>query len=168
MGKTEEKKTGLDLARLRAARERLGLTQLQLSEALGLSKGALSEYERGVKAPTLPSLKRMCGLLEVSVDWLLGGEDDGKPNRRVSSEADCLPVGLQDFHADEALIAALEPTAAEVLALRSLDFQGGLTKDGYIALLVVLRTASVEAMRLRLETKQRSQIRDQAANHLTA
>ena len=157
------KTTGIDLERLRAARERLGLTQIQLSVAVGLSKGSMSEYERGVKAPTLPTLKRLSALLGVTVDWLLGiaePEAEGSKDQRFaeSGESECLSVGLQDFLADDALIAALEPTAVEVQALKSLRFLGGLTKDGYIALLMVLRTASVEAMRLRIEVKRRSQV----------
>lgn len=58
--------------RLRAARRRAGLTQLQAAQALGLSASAYCGYETGKRQPDLARLRRLSLLLRVSVDELLG------------------------------------------------------------------------------------------------
>ena len=58
--------------RLRAARLRAGLTQLQAAQSLGLSASAYCGYETGKRQPDLARLRRLSLLLHVSVDELLG------------------------------------------------------------------------------------------------
>lgn len=57
---------------LRAARQRSGLTQLQVAQSLGLSASAYCGYETGKRQPDLSRLRRLSLLLRVSVDELLG------------------------------------------------------------------------------------------------
>ena len=57
---------------LRAARQRAGLTQLQVAQSLGLSASAYCGYETGKRQPDLARLRRLSLLLRVSVDELLG------------------------------------------------------------------------------------------------
>ncbi len=57
------------LARLR--RER-GLTQAELAARLGISKSAVSMYERGNREPELELLEAMADVFGVSVSALLG------------------------------------------------------------------------------------------------
>ena len=53
------------------ARSVAGLTQLALSKALGSSKNAVSNWERGASAPTAESLRDLCRVLRVGPQRLL-------------------------------------------------------------------------------------------------
>ncbi|MGZ3460668.1 MAG: helix-turn-helix domain-containing protein, partial [Archangium sp.] len=43
----------------RAARERLGLTQAQVAQRVGLAHGVYGRIERGDMMPSVPSLRRL-------------------------------------------------------------------------------------------------------------
>ena len=58
--------------RLRAARQRAGLTQQQAAAALGVSASAYCGYETGKRQPDLDRLARLCLLFSVPADELLG------------------------------------------------------------------------------------------------
>lgn len=58
--------------RLREAREKAGLKQIDASKLLGISNGTLSGYEREYRDPDPDTLHKMADLYGVSVDWLLG------------------------------------------------------------------------------------------------
>lgn len=59
--------------RLREARKAAGLTQGQLAALVGLkSYNPITQYERGINDPSLPTLIRLATELNRSVDWLLG------------------------------------------------------------------------------------------------
>jgi transcriptional regulator with XRE-family HTH domain len=55
----------------RAARLRLGLTQAEVAEKVGLGSGVYGRVERGAMMPSVPTLRRMCVALGVSSDSLL-------------------------------------------------------------------------------------------------
>lgn len=60
------------LARNIATRRKvLGLTQAQLAEKLGVETETLSRFERGKHLPSLATLERLAGLLQVTVSELL-------------------------------------------------------------------------------------------------
>lgn len=59
--------------RLRGARLRQGLNQEALARELGVSKGAVGNWEVGTNIPGPASLRKISELLKVSVDFLLGG-----------------------------------------------------------------------------------------------
>lgn len=62
---------------LAALRRQRGMTQAELAAQLGISKSAVSMYERGNREPELDLLQRMADLFGVSVSSLLGrGEDE--------------------------------------------------------------------------------------------
>lgn len=58
-------------ARIKAARERAGLTQEDLAAELEMSPTHISVLERGVKAPKLETLVKIANTLHVSTDTLL-------------------------------------------------------------------------------------------------
>lgn len=60
------------LKRLRAQK---GVYLKEVAPVLGVSAGALSNYEHGVHAPDLDTLKLLAGYYGVSVDYLLGRTD---------------------------------------------------------------------------------------------
>ena len=57
--------------RIKAARERKGLTQEELAEEVDLSPMHVSVIERGVKLPKLETLINIANTLDVSADVLL-------------------------------------------------------------------------------------------------
>lgn len=56
--------------RLRAARKRRGLAIAELAAATGLTKGFVSQVERDLAAPSVASLVRICGALQIGVGSL--------------------------------------------------------------------------------------------------
>ncbi|WP_312516219.1 helix-turn-helix transcriptional regulator [Anaerospora sp.] len=62
----------LRLAELRSAR---GLTQQQLADLTGLTRGRLNNYEQGTREPDLVTLQSLADFFEVTTDYLLGRTD---------------------------------------------------------------------------------------------
>ncbi|HMM31844.1 MAG TPA: helix-turn-helix transcriptional regulator [Clostridia bacterium] len=60
--------------RLKAAREKAGLTQKQAGDALGVSYQAISNYERAATRIDVESLAILCRLYNVSLDEIVQGE----------------------------------------------------------------------------------------------
>jgi class 3 adenylate cyclase len=58
--------------RIRERREKLGLKQADLANALQVSAQAVSKWERGENAPDISTVVPLAKLLSVSTDWLLG------------------------------------------------------------------------------------------------
>ena len=61
--------------RLAALRRQRKLTQAELASQLGISKSAVSMYERGNREPELDLLQAMADFFGVSVSSLLGREE---------------------------------------------------------------------------------------------
>ena len=61
--------------RLRKIRKERNLKQGEVSKALGVTLSAYSNYEQGIREPSLEILVNLCKLYEVSADYLLGLED---------------------------------------------------------------------------------------------
>jgi class 3 adenylate cyclase len=59
-------------SRIRERREKLGLKQSDLANALQVSAQAVSKWERGENAPDISAIVPLAKLLGVSTDWLLG------------------------------------------------------------------------------------------------
>jgi transcriptional regulator with XRE-family HTH domain len=57
---------------IRSYRKRMGLTQEQLAERLGITLGAVSKWERGSSEPDLSYIMELAELFHVSVDALIG------------------------------------------------------------------------------------------------
>ena len=61
--------------KLQELRKRKGLTQEELSEALFVSRTAVSKWESGRGFPGIDSLKAISSYFSVSLDELLSGEE---------------------------------------------------------------------------------------------
>jgi class 3 adenylate cyclase len=61
--------------RIKCQREKARLTQAQLANSLQITAQAVSKWERGENAPDIAILKMLSAVLDVSVDWLLSGQD---------------------------------------------------------------------------------------------
>ena len=52
----------------------LGITQEQLAKQLGVTQGAIAQWEKGVTNPSFKMLPRLAEALGISVDKLFGKE----------------------------------------------------------------------------------------------
>jgi transcriptional regulator with XRE-family HTH domain len=59
---------------LLAARHRSGHTQASLSEESGIVSSKISDYERGVYLPSVPTLIALADAMGASIDVILGRE----------------------------------------------------------------------------------------------
>ena len=65
--------------RLREARERKGLTQLELAKQANLGESTISFYELGRREPSYEVLLRLAEILEVNPAYLLSGNNHQTP-----------------------------------------------------------------------------------------
>ena len=59
-------------------RKHKGLTQTQLSNKSGIDANMISHYEREVAIPSLETIQRLALGLEISIEELLNGPNEGK------------------------------------------------------------------------------------------
>lgn len=59
-------------------RKEKNLNQLKVAMDLHISREALSHYENGKREPSLEMLKKLSDYFNVSIDFLINGEDYGK------------------------------------------------------------------------------------------
>ncbi len=105
-------------SRLRTARERRKLSQVELAQRTGLQPSAVSHFEAGRRAPSFDNLKRLANALDVTTDYLLGRtEEVGRPGWEALGPT----VDRLFRHASEISQEDLETLAdfAEVLARRN-------------------------------------------------
>lgn len=63
--------------RMAAARERLGLTQAQLAQRLGVKAQTIAAWEQDRSEPRANRLQMLAGMLNVSMVWLMTGAGEG-------------------------------------------------------------------------------------------
>ena len=86
--------------RLKELRKQKGWTQKELAGKLDMRFGQLNKYECGLNAPPMEKLIQMAEILNVTVDFLLTGDNpDDKPihNTRLLERF----RSLQDFQRDD-------------------------------------------------------------------
>lgn len=67
-------------------RKQKGLTQIQLAEMLGMSDKSVSKWERGICLPNVSLYFELCGILEISINEFLSGEDLEREEQIKKSE----------------------------------------------------------------------------------
>ena len=60
---------------LKIIRKRKGFTQLKVAMDLNISREALSYYENGKRCPDITTLKMLSNYFDVSIDFLINGEE---------------------------------------------------------------------------------------------
>lgn len=66
-------------AAARVARARLGLTQADVAERVGIAMEVYSRMERGKVLPSVTTLRRLCQVLRIGADTLLGLDGEALP-----------------------------------------------------------------------------------------
>lgn len=62
--------------RLRNLREQNNITQAQIADELGITQGAVSQWEAGATNPSLRTISRLATILNCTVDELLRDADN--------------------------------------------------------------------------------------------
>ncbi|MEA9746053.1 helix-turn-helix domain-containing protein [Xanthomonas campestris pv. raphani] len=66
--------------RIRSARTDRGLSQTELSKLLGVNRATVGHWERSESfAPNLQHLHSLSLALDVTIDWLTGGDEESSP-----------------------------------------------------------------------------------------
>ena len=73
-------------------RKAMGLTQVELADKLGMSNKSVSKWERGVCLPDVSLYSELCGILGVSINEFLSGEDIEPENIIQKSEETIISV----------------------------------------------------------------------------
>lgn len=94
--------------RLRAFREEHGLSQNDVAERTGITREQICRYEQGTTIPSTPVIGVLGRFMDVTLDWLLFGEDDPKVLLRDRQL-------LQRFVAAQDLPAEERRTAMDIL-----------------------------------------------------
>lgn len=81
-----------------AKRKRLGLTQKQIADKLGMSDKSVSKWERGICLPDVSIYMELCDILEISINEFLAGEDISDDNIIKKSEDNLIQVTKDSKH----------------------------------------------------------------------
>lgn len=76
--------------RIKYLREVLNLSQQDVADSTGISRGNISNYEKDRVSPTVDTIVALCKFLNVSADWLLTGKD------AVMDDSEDATVGSDD------------------------------------------------------------------------
>lgn len=71
--------------RLKHLREKHGLSQAELADKIGVSRGSISFYENNSRVPDIDVLCSLCDFFSVSSDYLLGRSDQVVPSYSSAS-----------------------------------------------------------------------------------
>ena len=94
--------------KIREARIAKNMTQMNLAEAMEVSYQAVSSWERGNSMPDISKLEKLCSVLQVSVDELLGAASLSQTVKKVSHTNSTLTMAEL-----EALASVLPPEELE-------------------------------------------------------
>ncbi len=63
---------------IKAVRKKAGMTQMELAERLGVSKGAVAMWELNQRSPSVKMLQKICVVIGTTPDSILGFCDSKK------------------------------------------------------------------------------------------
>ena len=81
-------KSTLKPDRLISCRQKLGLTQTEAAERIGVSQPAYQRYEAGVRTPSIQVVKEMAKAFSVSEAYLTGDSEQSIPDYVVINRED--------------------------------------------------------------------------------
>lgn len=100
--------------RLRMARERAGLSQLDVYKAINLNNKSLSRYENNATAPDPDTVKALIELYDVSADFILGISDEMGRARPAGGTSKAKPKVAEAISSgDKELVKKLEGLSPE-------------------------------------------------------
>ena len=76
--------------RLKELRKDKNMTQVQLAEALGVSKGTVAMWEIGKREPNFETLNRLSDIFDKRIDYILGYSNDASSPQFTEEDIDQL------------------------------------------------------------------------------
>ena len=80
------------------SRKKQNLTQEELAEKLGISKNAVSEWERGLNLPDASIMKDLCDILKISLNELFAGQHLNDDDLQENCEKNLLNIVKKENH----------------------------------------------------------------------
>jgi transcriptional regulator with XRE-family HTH domain len=78
----------LKMGRLRALREKMGISQTELAKRMGIVRPTYSNYEAGNREPDFDTIKRLADFFSVSIDYLLENDLDATKTDKAKNAVD--------------------------------------------------------------------------------
>lgn len=93
--------------RLKKVRAEKGMTQVQLAEALGVSKGTIAMWETGKREPNFETLNELSEIFDKRIDYILGYSNDASSPQMTEEEIEQLGVWAAEESFQETVTAYL-------------------------------------------------------------
>ena len=107
--------------RLKEIRNGAGMTQVQLAEALGVSKGTVAMWEIGKREPNYETLNALSGIFDKRIDYILGYSNDSSSARFSEEQIEQLGAWMVEDDAQE-----------EFMDIMALDDYGRMAVHGLV------------------------------------
>lgn len=89
--------------RIAELRKNKGISQYELAERLGFSRGKLANYEQGSRQPDYETLQQIADYFEVTTDYLLGRSDNPESLNKVIVAGKEIELTPEEFKVFEEL-----------------------------------------------------------------
>lgn len=93
--------------RLKEIRNAKGLTQVQLAEALRVSKGTIAMWETGKREPNFETLNQLSEIFDKRIDYILGYSNDASSPKMTEEDIEQLGVWAVEESFQETVTAYL-------------------------------------------------------------
>ena len=72
----EISKGKIDMSNLKKLREAKNYSQIKMQDLVGVSNSSIEGYEQGVRIPSLPVAYKIADIFDVSIDYLVGRNNE--------------------------------------------------------------------------------------------
>ena len=93
--------------RLKEIRTEKGITQVQLAETMGVSKGTVAMWETGKREPNFETLNQLSEIFDKRIDYILGYSNDASSPKMSEEDIDQLGVWAAEDSFNETVTAYL-------------------------------------------------------------
>ena len=93
--------------RLKEIRAEKGITQVQLAETMGVSKGTVAMWETGKREPNFETLNQLSGIFDKRIDYILGYSNDASSPKMTEEDVEQLGVWAAEDSFNETVTAYL-------------------------------------------------------------
>ncbi len=93
--------------RLKEIRTGKGMTQVQLAEMMGVSKGTVAMWETGKREPNFVTVNQLSDIFDKRIDYILGYSNDASSPKLTEENIEQLGVWAAEDSFNETVIAYL-------------------------------------------------------------
>lgn len=80
--------------RMKELRETNGLNKVEFAKIIGVTKSSITRYENDEIKPNLNVIKNICNAFGITMEWLVNGKEDNKPDEYAAVIARCKANGI--------------------------------------------------------------------------